>query len=160
MKLPTTHYRLPITQFVNLPDFIWLWKIAAWSMGLSIAAYLLLALSGIWMFYTRTSGRQKPSWLRSLHYTTGSIMVGLVLLLLTIGIVGTLGHYGTLGHSSHLPAGLAVVGLVLLSAGSAILISPQFPWARPFHIATNFVLFVGFVLVSLTGWDVVQKYLP
>ncbi len=87
-------------------------------------------------------------------------MVGLVLLLLTIGIVGTLGHYGSLGHSSHLPAGLAVVGLVLLSAGSAILISPQFAWARLFHIVTNIVLFVGFVLVSLTGWDVVQKYLP
>jgi hypothetical protein len=160
MKLPTTHYRLPITQFVNLPDFIWLWKIAAWSMGLSIAAYLLLALSGIWMFYTRTSHRQRPGWLRSLHYNVGSIMVGLVLLLLTIGIVGTLGHYGTLGHSLHLPVGLAVVGLVLLSAGSALLISPQYSWARTFHVATNIFLFVGFVLVSLTGWDVVQKYLP
>lgn len=145
---------------MNLPDFIWLWKIAAWSMGLSIAAYLLLALSGIWIFYTRTSGWQRPGWLRSLHYTTGSVMVGLVLLLLTIGIVGTLGHYGTLGHSLHLPVGLAVVGLVLISAGSAILISPQYPWARPFHMATNIVLLIGFVLVSLTGWDVVQKYLP
>lgn len=87
-------------------------------------------------------------------------MVGLVLLLLTIGIVGTLGHYGTLNHSSHLPVGLAVVGLVLLSAGSAIQISPQNPWARPLHIGTNLALSVGFISVSLTGWIVVQKYLP
>lgn len=87
-------------------------------------------------------------------------MVALVLLLLTIGIVGTLGHYGSLNHSIHLPSGLAVVGLVLLSAGSATLISPQFPWARPLHIGTNIILFVGFALVSLTGWSVVQKYLP
>ena len=155
-----TYYLLPITYAVNLPDFIWLWKIAAWSMGLSIAAYLVLAVTGSWMFYTRRTGTIRPSWLRSLHFTLGSIMVGLVLLLLTIGIVGTLGHYGSLGHSSHLPVGLAVVGLVLFSAGSAILISPQNPWARPIHIGTNFILFAGFVLVSLTGWSVVQKYLP
>lgn len=129
-------------------------------MGLSIAAYLLLALTGIWMFYTRQWRTRRPSWLRSLHYTIGSIMVALVLLLLTIGIVGTLGHYGTLNHSSHLPVGLAVVGLVLLSAGSAIQISPQNPWARPLHIGTNLALSVGFILVSFTGWIVVQKYLP
>lgn len=87
-------------------------------------------------------------------------MVSLVLLLLAIGIVGTLGHFGSLGHSSHLPAGLIVVGLVLLSAGSAILISPQRTWARSLHIGTNIILLVGFLWVSLTGWGVVQKYLP
>lgn len=129
-------------------------------MGLSLVAYVLLAVTGIWMFYTRRSHQQRPSWLRSLHFTIGSIMVGLVLLLLTIGIVGTLGHYGTLGHSAHLPVGLAVVGLVLISAGSALLISPRYPWARWLHIGTNLTLLVGFALVSLTGWIVVQKYLP
>lgn len=87
-------------------------------------------------------------------------MVALVLLLLAIGIVGTLGHFGTLGHSSHLPVGLAVVGLVLLSAGSATQISAKRAWARSLHIGTNIALFVGFLWVSLTGWIVVQKYLP
>jgi Protein of unknown function (DUF4079) len=129
-------------------------------MGLSLAAYVLLAISGGWMFYSRRTHQIKPSWLRSLHYIIGSIMVGLVLLLLTIGIVGTLGHYGSLNHSSHLPVGLAVVGLVLISAGSAIQISTHNPWARPLHIGTNMILFFGFALVSLTGWLVVQKYLP
>lgn len=129
-------------------------------MGFSLVAYLLLAASGIWMLYIRQSRRSRPNWLRPLHYWIGGTMVALVLLLLTIGIVGTLGHYGSLNHSIHLPSGLAVVGLVLLSAGSATLISPQFPWARPLHIGTNIILFVGFALVSLTGWSVVQKYLP
>lgn len=87
-------------------------------------------------------------------------MVGLVLLLLAIGIVGTLGHFGTLGHSSHLPVGLLVVGLVLLSAWSATKIGANQPWARSLHIGTNITLFVGFLWVSLTGWSVVQKYLP
>lgn len=87
-------------------------------------------------------------------------MVALVLLLLSIGLIGTLGYYGSLGHSPHLPAGLLVVGLTLLSAWSATQISPQRPWARKLHLGTNLVLFVGFAFVSLTGWSVVQKYLP
>lgn len=87
-------------------------------------------------------------------------MVGLVLLLLAVGIVGTLGHFGTLGHSSHLLAGLIVVGLVLLSAGSATQISAKQPWARLLHIGTNVTLLFGFLWVSLTGWSVVQKHLP
>lgn len=86
-------------------------------------------------------------------------MVGLVLLLLGIGLVGTIGHYGNLGHSPHLIAGVLVVALVVLSAWSSTQINPKRPWARSLHITTNIVLFFGFAFVSLTGWDVVQKYL-
>ena len=153
---------------MNLPSFIWLWKIAAWSMGLSLLAYLLLALTGILMFRGRTapdlpsfpwlfSGRKQ---VRSLHYIIGITMVSLVLLLLAIGIVGTLGHFGSLGHSPHLIAGLIVVVLVLLSAWSATQISTRRSWARPVHIGVNIILFGGLAWVSLTGWIVVQKYLP
>ncbi|WP_375468391.1 DUF4079 domain-containing protein [uncultured Nostoc sp.] len=153
---------------MNLPSFLWLWKIAAWSMGLSLLAYLMLAVTGVWMFRARTS-QQLPfitpfmggnREVRSLHYTMGISMVSLVLLLLVIGIVGTWGHFGSLGHSSHLVAGLIVVALVLLSAFSATQISTRRPWARPLHIGVNIILFVGFAWVSLTGWIVVQKYLP
>ncbi len=98
--------------------------------------------------------------MRSLHYTIGMSMVGLVLLLLAIGIIGTLGHFGSLGHSSHLVAGLVVVALVLLSAFSATQISPERTWVRTLHVSTNIILFIGFAWVSLTGWIVVQKYLP
>ncbi|WP_026082407.1 DUF4079 domain-containing protein [Mastigocladopsis repens] len=145
---------------MDLPTFLWLWKIAAWSMGLSLLAYLLLAVTGIWIFRTRRLQQERPSWLRSLHYLIGSCMVSLVLLLLLIGIIGTLGHFGSLGHSPHLIAGLIVVVLVLLSGGSALLINAGRSWARRLHISANIALFCGFIWVSLTGWSVVQKYLP
>lgn len=145
---------------MHLPSFLWLWRIAAWSMGLSIAAYLLLALSGGWMSYRRLSHQPRPGWLRPLHLAIGGTMVLLVLLLLAIGLVGTLGHYGSLGHSTHLPAGLWVVALTLLTAWSAVQINAANSWARVLHISLNIALFVGFAIVSWTGWSVVQKYLP
>ncbi|MDJ0688489.1 MAG: DUF4079 domain-containing protein [Xenococcaceae cyanobacterium MO_188.B32] len=144
---------------MDLPSFLWLWKIAAWSMGLAIAAYLLQTVSGGWMYYSRTSRTLRPSWLRYFHYVSGIVMVMLVILLLIIGLVGTVGHYGSLMHSSHFGAGLLVVALVSLSAWSSTKISSQRPWARSLHIGTNIILFAGFVFVSLTGWEVVQKYL-
>lgn len=129
-------------------------------MGLSIFAYLLLAVSGSWLLVSHRGLSARPGWLRPLHLGIGAIIVFLVLLLLTVGLIGTLGHYGTLGHSPHLVAGLAVVGLTLLSGWSALQISPQRLWARTLHLGINLVLLVGFVVVSWTGWSVVQKYLP
>jgi hypothetical protein len=126
-------------------------------MGLSLLAYFLLAASGMWMFFIRN---QRYPLLNRIDYVIGGCLVGLVLLLLVVGIVGTLGHFGTLGHSSHLFAGLAAVVLVLISAASATQINSNRPGMRSLHVGTNIVLFFGFVWVSLTGWDVVQKYLP
>lgn len=128
-------------------------------MGLSVTAYGILAGTGIGLHYFRAQKSPRPNWLRPLHYTMGIILVILVLLLLTVGIVGTLGHFGNLGHSPHLIAGLTVVGLVLLSAGSASQISAKRPWMRQLHVTTNAVLFFALAYVSWTGWDVVQKYL-
>ncbi|MEL6160992.1 MAG: DUF4079 domain-containing protein [Cyanobacteria bacterium J06623_5] len=144
---------------MDLPSFIWLWRIAAWSMGLSLTAYGLLALSGSRLFYLRQRDRSRAAWLRPLHFAIGGIMVGLVLLLLAIGVIGTLGEYGQLGHSVHLPAGIVVVGLTVLSAWSATRISPQRPWARKVHLTINGILFFAFAAVTATGWSVVQKYL-
>lgn len=145
---------------MDLPSFIWLWRIAAWSMGFSLSAYFCLLLSGGWLLTTRLKRQSRPGWLRSLHIVLGTGLVSLVMLLLTIGIVGTLGEFGSLGHSAHLPAGLTVVALVALSAWSGSRIHPTRPWARPLHWTTNGVLGGAFVLVTWTGWQVVQKYLP
>lgn len=145
---------------MNLPSFLWLWKIAAWSMGISLFAYLLLAVTGGWMFVARRAKQPRPQWLRPVHLAIGTGMATLVILLLGIGVVGTLGYYGNLGHSAHLPAGLAVVMLVLISVASGLQIGPKRPWARPLHISTNIALFAGFAIVLLTGWTIVQKYLP
>ncbi|MBD2484673.1 DUF4079 domain-containing protein [Planktothrix sp. FACHB-1365] len=145
---------------MNLPSFLWLWKIAAWSMGCSVFAYFVLAMTGGWMLYSRQSKQPRPKKLRTLHYFVGGGMVCLVLALLAIGLVGTLGYYGSLGHSIHLAAGLIVVSLVLGSAWSATQINPKNPWARSLHISLNIGLFFAFTAVSLSGWVIVQKYLP
>ena len=129
-------------------------------MGLSIAAYTVLAVSGAGLFYTRPDQRFfRPKWLRSAHFVTGVVMVLLVLLLLSIGVVGTLGEFGSLGHSLHLPAGLIVVAVTLMSAWSATRISPERPWARKLHLSLNAVLLFAFIAVTASGWSVVQKYL-
>ena len=145
---------------LNLPSFLWLWKIAAWSMGLSLFAYTLLAVSGFWLWRQRQAKQPRPPWLRPGHYLIGTILVCLVFLLLIIGLIGTIGHYGNLGHSLHLVAGISVVILVLISAISATQINPKRPWMRSLHVGTNFVLLLAFIYVTWTGWGVVQKYLP
>lgn len=145
---------------MHLPDFVWLWRLAAWSMGLSLLAYLVLAVSGGGMAYGRIKEQPRPLWLRPLHYIMGIALVGLVVFLLAIGLVGTWGHFGSLGHSWHLGAGLSVVTLVIASAVSASQINPQRPLARRIHVGANLFLFLGFLGVLVTGWAVVQKYLP
>jgi hypothetical protein len=143
---------------VNLPSFLWLWRIAAWSMGLTVTLYLSLAIVGFLLRRQRLQSRPLP-WLRFLHYGLGVLFVCLVLLLLSIGILGTLGHFGSLGHSWHLPAGLLVVMLSLSSAWAGSRISASRPWARGLHLGINGILFLALTLVSLSGWIVVQKYL-
>jgi len=128
-------------------------------MGLSLSAYVLLAVSGSVIYSARTGDRTKPVWLRPLHFTIGGVMVALVLLLLSIGVVGTLGEFGSLGHSVHLPVGLFVVSLTLASAWSATRINPSRPWARKLHLSLNGILFLAFIGVTASGWSVVQKYL-
>ncbi|OBU76155.1 DUF4079 domain-containing protein [Cylindrospermopsis raciborskii] len=152
---------------MHLPSFLWLWRIAAWSMGLAIFVYTILAITAYWLWQVRTNGRSPlglvapkvNNLVKAFHYLLGITLIFLVLLLLLIGIVGTLGHFGSLGHSSHLFAGLTVVILVLTSALSATQISQGKFWARPLHITLNAILFFGFAWVCLTGWNVVQKYL-
>lgn len=129
-------------------------------MGLSLSAYFVLAGLGGWILYARLTRQPRPKWIRLAHITVGITLVCLVLLLLSIGIVGTLGEYGRLGHSPHLLAGLLVVGMVLASAWSATQIHPGRTWARPLHLWINGLLLLALAGVSLTGWQVVQKYLP
>ncbi len=144
----------------DLPSFLWLWRIAAWSMGFTIVMYIALAIAGIVLRYQRLTPKVKPKpWLRGLHLGFGIILVLLVLLLLAIGVVGTLGHFGNLGHSWHLPAGLLVVTLTLNSAWAGTQIDKKRPWARPIHIILNLALLLALIFVTWTGWDVVQKYL-
>lgn len=129
-------------------------------MGLTLMGYGLLAVTGIYGAYCRQRSKAPPPWLRTVHLTLGIGLVLLVLLLLSIGLVGTLGEYGRLGHSVHLPLGLLVVGLVLASAWSASRMGVERPWARRLHRVINGGLAFALAGVGLSGWHVVQKYLP
>jgi Protein of unknown function (DUF4079) len=144
---------------MNLPSFLWLWQIAAWSMGFSLFTYLCLAFTGLGMARARYAKNPRTLW-RSVHIALGFALVTLVLGLLAIGIVGTLGHYGNLGHSFHALAGVIVVFITVLSAGAALQISKGNAWARPLHVGLNSLLGLAFIAVLWTGWTVVQKYLP
>jgi len=153
---------------LNLPSFLWLWRIAAWSMGFTLLCYGIQAVTGWHIARTRCSlGTDSDSsrtvlvlgGLSFLHRLSGVALLLLVLLLLLIGLVGTVGHYGNLGHSVHLPLGLLVVGLVLASAVTAGQIINGNESARTLHVFINGGLFFALALVSWSGWAVVQKYL-
>jgi hypothetical protein len=149
---------------VDLPSFLWLWRIAAWAMGFTLFAYLIQAITGYTIAQSRRGNLPRLSatvitGISGVHRSSGVVLLLLVLLLLVIGLVGTLGHYGDLGHSVHLPLGLLVVGLVLASAATAAQILQDHPTARQTHVLINGGLFLALALVSWSGWTVVQKYL-
>jgi hypothetical protein len=141
---------------IDLPSFLWLWRIAAWSMGLSLTAYGGLFASGLWMMMHR---KQRPPWLRTVHLSLGISLLLLVLGLLSIGIIGTLGEYGRLGHSVHAIAGITVILLTICSALSAAWIQTDHPQARTLHKTINGGLGLALLWVLWTGWIVVQPYL-
>ena len=146
---------------MHLPSFIWLWRIAAWSMGGTMLLYIVLLVLGLFVRRQRVErNAPKRVWFRHWHFWAGMAMLSLILLLLAIGIVGTLGHFGSLGHSWHLPAGLTVVGLAIASAVTGSRIHPKRPNSRTIHLSINGALAVSLLLVLASGWSVVQKYLP
>ncbi len=145
---------------MNLPSFLWLWKIAAWSMGFAIFLYLCLAISGVSFVVLQRKKKKRPQWLRPFHQWLGFGMVFLIFLLLFIGLIGTVGYYGSLGHSIHLLAGIIIVIISSLSAWSSTQINFQNSWAKKLHVSLNVGLFFAFASVGLSGWTIVQKYLP
>lgn len=149
-------------------------------MGFTIAAYILLAVSGLWLGWrTREAqinqatdqaidqanvreitDRDVGNGLRVVHLVLGAAIIFLVLFLLAIGIVGTLGHFGSLIQSPHFAVGVIVVGLTIAAAISGLRISPDRRYSRAIHRTIDVALCVALVIVTYTGWEVVQKYLP
>lgn len=145
-------------------------------MGFTIAAYILLALSGLWLGWRArvveqatnlgstdlgdTAEPEVGHGLRVVHLILGAAIIFLVLFLLAIGLVGTLGHFGSLVQSPHFAVGLTVVGLTIAAAVTGLRISPDRRYSRAIHRTIDVALCVALVIVTYTGWDVVQKYLP
>lgn len=139
---------------------MWLWRLAAWSMGLTLVCYAGLLGIGWYIRRKRLDRRISPRWLRMLHLLVGFVMLGLILVLLAIGLVGTLGHFGSLGHSWHLPVGLGVVLLSLGAAWTGTRIRYDLVQSRSLHIRVNGLLGAGLILALISGWAAVQKYIP
>jgi hypothetical protein len=144
-------------------------------MGFTIAAYILLAVSGLWLGWRarvspvddgdsanlgEIADSEVGRGLRVVHLVLGIAIIFLVLFLLAIGLVGTLGHFGSLIQSPHFAAGLIVVGLTIAAAVTGLRISPDRHYSRAIHRTIDVALCVALVIVTYTGWDVVQKYLP
>jgi hypothetical protein len=140
-------------------------------MGFTIAAYILLALSGLWLGWrtravvhstdlSETADSEVGQGLRVVHLILGAAIIFLVLFLLAIGLVGTLGHFGSLIQSPHFVVGFVVVGLTIAAAITGLRISPERRYSRAIHRTIDVALCVALVIVTYTGWEVVQKYLP
>jgi hypothetical protein len=149
-------------------------------MGFTIAAYILLAVSGLWLGWRTREAQINQATdqaidqanvreitdhdvgngLRVVHLVLGAAIIFLVLFLLAIGIVGTLGHFGSLIQSPHFAVGVIVVGLTIAAAISGLRISPDRRYSRAIHRTIDVALCVALVIVTYTGWEVVQKYLP
>ncbi|KAI9129335.1 DUF4079 domain-containing protein [Acaryochloris sp. CCMEE 5410] len=143
------------------PPFLFA-SITAFSMTLAVCLYLGLCILGFFLRkYRLKHGHAAWGWLRYLHYGLGITFVLNILELMTFGIIGANIYDGTEGHSPHLPAGLFIAGLAIISAWSASRVHPKRPWARPLHVSLNGLVFVALILVSWTGWSVLQEnYIP
>lgn len=131
-------------------------------MGLTLFLFLCLALSGGFGRWQRLGGKgcqQIAGRWRSLHIGLGGLLVTTVLLLLAIGLVGSWGEHHSWGHSSHLWAGCSVVVLVIFSAIAGLRSRGGDRW-RVWHLGANGCLLLALLWVLLSGWQVVQPYLP
>jgi Protein of unknown function (DUF4079) len=138
---------------------LWLWKIAAWSMGLSMLTITLLGVSGYRLWQSRNRGKPAKAWLYQAHPVLGKILVFLTLLLWSVGFYGTVQDHGHLRFSAHFWAGSVMVILVCTSAWTAFQI-PRYSWARPLHLGLNGLIVCLLFWVLATGWVVVQPHLP
>jgi Protein of unknown function (DUF4079) len=138
---------------------LWLWKTAAWSMGLSTLTITLLGISGYRLWQSRHRGKPAKSWLYKTHPALGKVLVFLTLLLWSVGFYGTVQDHGHLRFSAHFWAGSTMVLLVCTSAWAAFQI-PRRSWARSLHLGLNSLMVCLLFWVLATGWVVVQPHLP
>lgn len=133
-----------------------------------IMMWLLLALTsyalylGIQWRRARTAeGDMKKELLKGKfnikHYQVGS----LVLVLMVFGTIGGMAvtyiNNGKLFVGPHLIAGLAMTGLIAMSAGLSPFMQKGQDWARYTHIFLNVIITGLFGWQAVSGMDIVQR---
>ncbi len=150
-----------------IPESIKVWS----QFGHPLLMWALLALTG-YAFYlgiqtkrVRTlSDKEARKELikkdfRTRHYQIGSILLALMTLGTIGGMAVTYINNGKLFFSSHLLVGLAMTGLIALSAALVPYMQKGNEFARVSHIALNMTLLGLFGWQAVTGMDIVQRIL-
>jgi hypothetical protein len=86
------------------------------------------------------------------HHQIGSIFLALIVM----GAIGGIIVSGKIGIGPHLFAGLAIVGLVSISA-ALVPFMQKHTWVRSVHVSLNLVVLGLFGWQALTGVQIVQK---
>jgi len=132
--------------------------------------WLLLALSiyalytGIQVIRVRTAKGEEKSRLlkgkfREVHYQVGSALLALMVMGTLGGMAVTFINNKKLFVGPHLLVGLAMTGLIAISASLAPLMQQGNQWARVTHITINGIVLGLFGWQAVTGMQIVQKIL-
>ncbi|HEY9808116.1 MAG TPA: DUF4079 domain-containing protein [Halomicronema sp.] len=91
------------------------------------------------------------------HYQIGSILMALMVVGSIGGMAVTYINNGKLFVGPHLLAGLAMTGLIALSAGLSPYMQKGSDWARYSHIVLNVTMLGLFGWQAVSGMDIVQR---
>jgi hypothetical protein len=91
------------------------------------------------------------------HYQIGSVLMALMVVGSIGGMAVTYINNGKLFVGPHLLAGLAMTGLIALSAGLSPYMQKGADWARYSHIVLNVTMLGLFGWQAVSGMDIVQR---
>lgn len=151
---------------IEIPEPIKVWS----QFGHPILMWILLGLTlyalylGIQWRRTRTAEKDLkkellPKDFRTRHYKIGSLILALMVLGTLGGMAVTYINNGKLFVGPHLIAGLAMTGLIAVSASLSPLMQNGNEMARYTHITLNIAIVGLFGWQAVSGMDIVQKIL-
>lgn len=144
-------------------------EVKVWSQFFHpVLMWVLLALSlyalylGILVRRTRTAeGEQKKELIKGKynlkHYQVGSALLALMVLGSIGGMAVTYINNGKLFVGPHLLVGLAMTGLIAVSASLSPFMQKGLDWARYTHILLNISILGLFGWQAVTGVQIVQR---
>lgn len=151
---------------MEIPDNIKIWSQFGHPllMWLLFAATLYAMYLGIQWRRTRTADKEVKKELvqknfRDRHFQMGSLLLALMVLGTIGGMAVTYINNGKLFFGPHLLVGLAMTGLIAVSASLSPLMQKGNEIARYTHITLNMILVGLFGWQAVSGMQIVQKIL-
>jgi len=151
---------------VEIPESVKFWSqffhpVFMWVL---LAASIYAMSLGLKVRKTRTAeGEAKKELIKGKfnvkHYQVGSILLALMVVGAIGGMAVTYINNGKLFFGPHLLVGLAMTGLIAMSASLAPFLQKGQDWARYSHITLNVTLVGLFAWQAVTGLQIVQNIL-